>query len=66
MFVLMSLPGIVHSAAMNEIADQHQMLDWYPPTFDDVGPLAKVGGVPPGRVWGSGSLPGTSWMVLRG
>ena len=42
------------------------MLDWYPPTSDDAGPTAKVGGEPPGRVWGSGVPPGTLWMVLRG
>ena len=42
------------------------MSDWYPQTSDDVGPTAKVGGEPPGRVWGSGVPLGTLWMVLRG
>ena len=42
------------------------MLDRYPLTCDDVGPTAKVGGEPPGRVWGSGVPLGTLWMVLRG
>ena len=42
------------------------MSDRYPLTSDDVGPTAKVGGEPPGRVWGSGVPLGTLWMVLRG
>ena len=42
------------------------MSDWYPLTFDDVGPTAKVGGTPPGRVRGSGNPLGTLWMVLYG
>ena len=41
------------------------MLDWYPPTSDDVGPTAKVGGF--SRLAGLGEWlpPGTLWMVLR-
>ena len=32
------------------------MLDWYPPTSDDVGPTAEVGGFqPPGRSGGVAS-----------
>ena len=41
------------------------MSEWYPLTSDDVGPTAKVGGEPPGRVWGSCPPLGTLWMVLR-
>ena len=37
-----------------------------PLASDDVGPTAKVGGEPPGRVWGSGVPLGTLRMVLRG
>ena len=42
------------------------MSDWYPLTSDDAGPTAKVGGEPPGRVWGSSVPLGTLWMVLCG
>ena len=42
------------------------MSDWYPRTSDDVGPTAKVGGEPPGRVRGSGVPLGTLWMDLCG